>query len=194
MLFKKIILAVLIVLGANFVSFGQKAGIKTNILADGFLSPNLGVEIGMSPKWTFDLTGEVNFWTVNEHKWKHWLVQPEFRYWFCERFAGHFIGFHALAGEYNFGNIHNDVKFLNNDFRILSHHRVQGWGAGAGFAYGYSWILADHWNLEAEIGVGWVYTRYDVYPCAECGTKLESNRVHNYVGPTKLSVALEYLF
>lgn len=194
MFIKKFILAVFLVFGIHTACSGQKAGIKTNFLADGFLSPNLGVEIGLNPKWTLDVTGEVNFWTVNRHKWKHWLLQPEFRYWFCERFTGHFIGFHALTGEYNFGNIHNNVKFLNNNFRTISHNRAQGWGAGAGFAYGYSWILADHWNLEAEIGVGWVYTRYDVYPCAECGTKLESNKVHNYVGPTKLAVALEYLF
>lgn len=179
---------------AVFAGNAQNVGIKSNLLTDAALSPNVGIEVGLSPKWTLDIPFEFNFWTVNSHKWKHWFLQPEFRYWFCERFAGHFIGMHAIGGEYNFGNISNHFKFLNNDFSQLTGHRVQGWGAGAGFSYGYAWILNDHWNLEAELGVGWIYSRYDVYPCAECGTKLESNRVHNYLGPTKLAVALEYLF
>lgn len=44
----------------------QEVGLKTNLVSDGFLSPNLG--------------------------------------------------FHALGGEYNFGNIKNSVKFLGSDF------------------------------------------------------------------------------
>lgn len=32
---------------------------------------------------------------------KHWLVQPEARYWFCEAFNGHFLALHALAGQFN---------------------------------------------------------------------------------------------
>ena len=65
---------------------------------------------------------------------------------------------------------------------------------GAGIAYGYSWILDRHWNLEAEIGLGWVHTWYDVYPCANCGNKLRSNQHHNYYGPTKAAINLIYTF
>ena len=172
----------------------QNVGIKTNFIADGFLSPNLGIEIGLAPKWTLDATGQFNFWTVNNHKWKHWLVQPEARYWFCERFTGHFLGFHAIGGEYNFGKIKNGVDFLGSDFRKLADRRYQGWGIGAGVAYGYAWVLGMHWNLEAEIGIGWIYTRYDAYPCAKCGTKLENDKSHNYFGPTKAALNLVYLF
>ena len=172
----------------------QNVALKTNLLADGLLSPNLGIEIALAPKWSFDLTGQINFWAVNDHRWKHWLVQPEARYWFCERFAGHFLGFHLIGGEYNFGKIKNGVKFLGSDFSNLTDKRYQGWGAGAGIAYGYAWILSEHWNLEAELGVGWIYTRYDVFPCAQCGTKLENDRSHNYFGPTKAAVSLVYLF
>ena len=173
---------------------GQNIGIKTNFVGDGFLSPNLGIEFGLSTRWTMDITGQINFWDVNNHKWKHWLAQPEFRYWFCERFAGNFLGFHAIGGEYNFGRIKNGVNFLGSDFRNLADRRYQGWGAGVGVAYGHSWILGMHWNLELELGVGFIYTRYDVFPCAECGTKLESDRDHHYFGPTKAAVSLVYLF
>lgn len=188
----------LILLIFALVSFsgakGQNVGLKTNFVGDGLLSPNLGIELALAPKWTMEVSGQVNFWDVNNHKWKHWVLQPEFRYWFCERFAAHFLGFHFLGGEFNFGHIKNSVSFLGSDFSPLADRRYQGWGIGAGVAYGYSWVLGMHWNLEAEIGLGWIYTRYDVFPCAECGKKLETDKSHNYFGPTKAALNLVYLF
>lgn len=59
----------------------QDVALKSNLLADGFLSPNLGVEIGLAPKWTLDVSGQFNAWTLSHgRRWKHWLVQPEARY------------------------------------------------------------------------------------------------------------------
>ena len=172
----------------------QKVALKSNLLYDAALSPNLGIEVGLAPKWTLDVSGQGNFWTVNDHKWKHWLIQPEARYWFCRRFAGHFLGLHALGGQYNVGNIDLPVNFLGTDFHNLKDKRYQGWGVGAGIAYGYAWPVHPHWNIEAEIGIGWIYTRFDSYPCAECGSKISNNRPHNYVGPTKAAVNIVYLF
>ena len=191
---KKQLILLIFVLGSVVGARGQNAGIKTNLIGDGFLSPNLGVELGLSPKWTLDVTGQINFWNINNHRWRHWLVQPEARYWFCERFAGNFLGFHAIGGDYNFGRIKNGVDFLGSDFSRLTDRRYQGWGAGLGVAYGHAWVLGMHWNLEVELGVGWIYTRYDVFPCTECGSKLESDKDHHYFGPTKAAVSLVYLF
>lgn len=184
------LLAILLYLPAN----AQKVALKSNLLYDATLSPNLVIEIELAPRWTLDISGNVNLWTVDGHKWKHWLVQPEARYWFCRRFAGHFVGLHAIGGQYNFGNLDIDMKLLGSDFSKLKDRRYQGWGAGAGVAYGYAWPVHPHWNIEAELGIGWIYTRYDSYPCAKCGTKLESNRPHNYFGPTKAAVNIVYLF
>lgn len=172
----------------------QNIAIKSNLLYDAVAVANLGVEVPLAPRWSIDASANLNAWTINGHKWKHWLVQPEARYWLCDRMQGHFFGVHAIVGQYNVGNLHNHVKFLGTDFSVLSHQRYQGWMAGAGIAYGYSWILAKHWNIEAELGLGWIYTRSDVYPCAECGTKIAEGKVHNYVGPTKAAVSLIYLF
>lgn len=174
--------------------YSQSLAIKSNLIYDAIAVANLGVEIPMAPKWTLDVSGNLNAWTINNHRWKHWLVQPEARYWLCERFQGHFFGIHALGGQYNVGNLRNSIHFLGTDFSDLTHNRYEGWMAGAGIAYGYSWILSKHWNIEAEIGFGWIYTRSDVYPCEKCGTKLDDNRVHNYVGPTKAALNLVYLF
>lgn len=173
----------------------QKVAIKTNTLSDVTLSPNVGIEVGLAPKWTLDVSGEFNAWTVGDgHKWRHWFVQPEARYWFCERFAGHFLGVHAIGKQFNIGNLNTNFMFLGTDFSQLRHKRYQGWGAGAGVAYGYAWPVGKHWNVEAEFGFGWIWTQFDSYPCAECGTRIDHNKTHNYIGPTKVAVNLVYVF
>lgn len=172
----------------------QEVVLKTNLVSDAILSPNLGVEIGMAPRWTLDLNGNINAWNINGHSWKHWMVQPEVRYWFCNRWAGHFVGAHIHGGQYNVGALKNNISFLGSDFSNLSDKRYQGWFAGVGVAYGYAWILNKRWTLEAEIGLGYAYTRFDVYPCATCGKKIEKDKPHHYVGPTKAAVNLVYVF
>lgn len=179
------------------ISVGAKAqdvAIKTNLLYDATATVNLGVEVGVAPKWTLDLSGNLNAWNVNEDKrWKHWLVQPEARYWFCDRFSRHFLGFHALGGQYNIGGFQNNIKFLGTDFSKLSNNRFQGWGVGAGVAYGYAMILGKHWNLEFEVGVGYIYSAYDIFECTGCGRRVGQDNNH-YVGLTKAAINLVYLF
>ncbi|MBR2301300.1 MAG: DUF3575 domain-containing protein [Bacteroidaceae bacterium] len=173
----------------------QHAAIKTNIIYDAAATINVGAEFGLAPRWTLDVSGNFNAWNMPEgRKWKHWLAQPEFRYWFCDRFAGHFLGFHLQGGQYNIGGLKNCMNFLGTDFSQLSDYRFQGWFAGAGIGYGYTWILSKHWNLEAEIGVGYNYTRYDKFECAGCGRKIEKDQEHHYVGPTKAALNLVYIF
>ena len=183
----------LCVVGSLSVS-AQKATIKTNLLYDATATLNGAVEVRFSNQWTGELGANLNAWAINDHRWKHWAVQPEVRYWFCESFSGHFVGAHLIGGQYNFGNLDMDLKFLGTDFSQLRDYLFQGWMGGAGIAYGYSWILGRHWNIEAEIGLGWVYTRYERFECADCGQRQERNHPHNYVGPTKLAVNLVYAF
>lgn len=76
----------------------------------------------------------------------------------------------------------------------LADYRYQGWYVGAGIAYGYNWILNRHWNIEAEIGIGWAYTRFDKFRCVGCGKKVATDRPHNYYGPTKAAINIVYIF
>ena len=191
---KKLIFAGIVALASAFGASSQVVALKTNLIGDALLSPNLGVEFGLSPKWSLERSGQTNLWPIDGHTWKHWAVQPELRFWFCRRFAGHFLGLHGIGGMYNFGNINFPVNALGSDFRDLKDNRYQGWAAGAGIAYGYAWPVHKHWNIEAEIGIGWLYTRYDRYPCAVCGNKTAENVPHNYYGPTKAAVSVVYLF
>lgn len=190
---KKLLLLLLFAVGTAAGAKGQDVGLKTNFLSDGFLSPNLGIEISLAPRWTVDLTGQVNFWNVNSHRWRHWIAQPEARYWFCDRFSRHFVGVHALGGDFNVGMIKNDIHFLGTDFSKLTDRRYQGWLVGAGVAYGYAFILGRHWNLELELGVGYAYLNFGEFECSECGRKVGEGD-HHYVGPTKAAINLVYVF
>ena len=173
----------------------QDVAIKTNLAYDATASINLGMEFALTRQWTLDVSGNLNAWNMpNDMKWKHWFVQPEARYWFCEKFAGHFLGIHAHSGQDNVGGIPNNINFLGTDFSRLTNSRFQGWFAGGGIAYGYAFILGKHFNLELELGIGYSYTRYDRFECAGCGRKVEENKEHHYVGPTKAAVNLVYLF
>lgn len=174
---------------------GQQVAVKSNLLYDATSTVNIGLEIGLAPKWTLDVSGDYNAWNMShDRKWKHWFLQPEARIWCCDRFSGHFFGLHAIGGEYNFGGLKNDISFLGSDFSKLGDARYQGWFVGAGIAYGYAWILGEHWNFEAEIGFGYIYTEYDRFECAGCGRKTGTDLPHHYIGPTKAAINLVYLF
>ena len=191
---RKILLALSTLLFAVISANAQNFAVKTNLLYDATATVNAGVEFGLAPRWTFDLSGNIHAWQFTDSKLKHWLVQPEIRYWFCDRFMGHFVGAHLLGGIYNLGNIDTDIKFFGNDFSLLKNRRYQGWAVGCGVAYGYVWALSRHFNLELEAAIGYVYTEYDRFECEGCGRKIVSDQPYHYFGPTKAAVNLMYVF
>lgn len=172
----------------------QDWAIKSNVVYDATATINLGVEIGLAPKWTLDISGNLNAWSKDEQtRWKHWLVQPEARYWFCDRFSRHFIGAHAIGGAFNFGGINNNLSFLGTDFSVLKEKRYQGYAYGGGIAYGFAFMLSEHVNLELEAGFGYMYLDYDIYECGNCGRRVGEG-THHYIGPTKAAINLVFLF
>ncbi len=167
----------------------QVIGIKNNLLYDATATINLGVEFGLGEKTSLEVMGGYNPWTLNKEenrKIKHIMVMPEFRYWFCERFNGSFIGAHTGYAFYNIGAI--KLPYWPED---MDQHRYQGWATGLGLVYGHQWVIGKRWNLEASIGAGWVYTCYDKYQCVECGRFRGTNDYH-YFGPTKAAISFIY--
>ena len=174
----------------------QEVAIKTNLLYDALMNVNAGVEVGLAPKWTLDVSGDYNGWKFShQRQWKHWMVQPEARYWFCDRFQGWFLGVHAHGGQYNVGGgLDNSIDFFGTDLSPLGENRVQGWFVGAGVGAGYAVALSKHFNLEFELGIGYAYTKFDKYRCTTCDSKIESDKDHHYFGPTKAEIGFVYLF
>ena len=60
----------------------REVDLKTNLIYDAAATVNLGVEFPLGRRWSLDVSGNYNGWTLSDNrKWKHWLVQPEFRFW-----------------------------------------------------------------------------------------------------------------
>lgn len=188
---KKIILFVAVVLcaAAGRVS-AQGNALKTNGFGWATTSVNAAYEAGLGERTTLELGVSYNPWTFAENKkFRHLMLQPEFRRWNCERFLRGFWGIHLLGGIYNVGHL----KLPFDAYPKLERRRYQGWFIGGGVSYGYDWYLSPRLNLEATVGIGYVYVYYKEYECGKCGDRLGDGGKH-YFGPTKLGLSLVYLF
>jgi hypothetical protein len=175
-------LAIISFLAFAGTAFAQKAAVKTNALYWATTTPNVGLEFAFAPRWTVEISGGYNPWTLNKEdniKAKHFLVTPEIRYWFCEAFQGHYMGINGNYTQFNVSGIYQYV-------------RLQGWAAGAGINYGYAFPIARRWNMEFTIGLGFWYTEYDKYQSRKCG--LFQENVSRYaLGPTDLGITFIYM-
>lgn len=106
----------------------DRFAVKTNLLYGGVArTPNLGVEIGLAPRWTLEVSGGYNPFNLqgsdsDNKKLVHWAAMPEFRYWTCQRFNGHFVGVHGLYGNYNSGV--TICRFFSETVRMPTATRV----------------------------------------------------------------------
>ena len=182
---QKLILVLIAVLSCAVTS-AQKIALKNNLLMDAMASPNLSLEFKVGTRMTIDIPASLNLWSFSDtKKFKHFAVQPEVRWWLCQPFTGHFWGVHAHYASYNVGGI--------GPFKTIKDNRYEGWLTGAGISYGYNWILAPRWSIEATVGVGYAYLSYDKYPCGKC-QPLTRHRTTHYFGQTKFALTLVFLF
>lgn len=179
--------------GYKYRVASPRFAIKTNLLYGGAaLTPNLGFEFGVGPKSTIELTGSYSWLGLttppsdNHKQLAHMIARPEYRWWFCERYNGHFLGLNLMYTRYN-------VSGINLPLLFEEENRYDGYGAGAGVTYGYDWGFGKRWNIEFFLGVGYMYMDYDKYTCVKCDRTGVNNNKH-YVGPTRIGISLMYLF
>lgn len=197
---KRYLLLASILLASVGAIQAQEVGVKTNILYWGSATPNLGMEFALADRWTVDVSGGYNPWTFNEEenlKWKHWLVSPEVRYWFCESFHGHFIGINGNYTQFNISGLPLSDFFINLHSNVpqsgsLKNSRINGWAVGAGITYGHQFIISRRWNLELTAGFGWWYTEYDQFESRKCGLFQQRVKQHA-LGLTSLGISFIYI-
>lgn len=195
------------------LSASAQFAIKTNALGWATTTTNLGIEFGMGQKSSLQILGYFNPWNFNnDHHFKVWAAQPEYRYWFCQKFNGWFLGVHAIGGEFNamkvnfplhaltWGkNTYENPLFPEDDHTtgwpdIRGNNKgrhVEGWDVGGGISAGYQWVLGTHWNIEASLGVGYVYSHLQYI--GRCQQTIDKRDI-NYVGPTNAQVSFLYFF
>jgi hypothetical protein len=152
------------------------------------LTPNLAFEFGLARRWTMEAAYSNNPWnykSVDKRKLTHGIARIEARYWFCERFSGHFIGVHALYSEYK-------VNALNIPLLFSKEYRYHGNAWGGGVNYGYDLPIGKRWNLEFTAGLGIYRMKYDRYACSTCDREATPMQ-KTWVGPSRLGVTLMFL-
>jgi hypothetical protein len=166
--------------------------VKTNLLyAAGTLTPNLALEVGLGYRTSLNLSGSYNPWNrvgtlENNDKRVHFVIRPEFRYWFCERFEGHFVSISPFYDQFNISGYGIPfVKFRNG-------YRYEGNAFGAGLNYGHQMLLSNRWGLEFSVGVGLAQMKYDRFECPLCRPVLDTTD-KLYFGPTHVAVNLIFM-
>ena len=181
-------LLLILLTGDIIPSKAQNIAIKNNILYDATTTPNLGIELRLSNKWTAGMSVALNPWSFSDNKkLKHLLVAPQLRYWLCESFSGHYFGANIAYVHYNV----SDIKFPFGLYGGVDGERRQGDLAAIGASYGYSWILSPHWSLEAEAGLDLGYTWSDRYDSPKCGTYRGSD--NKFLVLPKLALNIVYI-
>ena len=173
------------------IAYSQNVAVKTNLLYGALTyTPNLAIEIGLGKRTTLNISGGLNYWNMNNtvdtgKKIAHWIVQPEFRYWTCQRFNGHFFGVNAAYSLYNLGG--RELPILLGKYSEL--YRYNGSAYGGGLSYGYMVNLTPRFALEFEIGAGYMHLDYNKFHAFKYG-KFIGRDSHDYFGVTKAGVTL----
>lgn len=169
--------------------------LKTNLLYDAALVPNIGAEFYLGKNWSVGANWMYAWWT---HNTKHWFWRIYggdlyVRKWFGKKaketpLTGHHIGIYGQA--------------LTYDFETGERGYMGGKPGGSlwdkadyvfGLEYGYSHPIASCLNLDFTLGVGYWGGQYHEYiPMDDCYV-WQTTKKRQWIGPTKAEVSLVWL-
>ena len=167
----------------------QKIAIKTNLLMDGAMAPNLGLEVvtGERTSLELDLGETKNPWWATEGK--ALFIQPEYRYWFNGRpMTRQYVGLGLIGAHYDltFGSEH--------------HH---GNAVGAGLTVGYDVMLGKRLVLDCFGSVGAIYYKQRQFYATDHGADnvddwyadggSHNNATGYLLSPVKIGIAISYI-
>lgn len=169
--------------------------IKTNMLYDAALLPNLGAEFYVGKNWSVFGDWMYGWWDRNSTHfyWRAYGGTVGVRRWF-----GHAADLKPLTG-HHLGLFAGAVTF---DFELGGQGYMGGVPKGtlwdralvvAGVEYGYSLPVTPRLNIDFTIGLGYMGGKVIKYSPYENFYRWESTDRMNWVGPTKLEVALVWL-
>lgn len=161
--------------------------LKTNLLYDALMVPNIGAEVNLFDNYTVYADLMYANWRrpENHFYWNLYGAQFGARKYFGKvaeerSFSGHHAGIYgqALAYDLQAGNIGQQTPNINMGF---------------GAEYGYSFPLTLNLNLDLEIGVGFLTGRYYEYVVEEGHYTWRGTIQRAWMGPTKASVSLVWM-
>ena len=126
---------------------GPLFSLKTNALLLAAMSPNIAVETRLGKCVTVEVPVNFSMWTLGDCRLDYVAVFPTVKYWVGgEAFRNDYIGAYVGYAQFDIGGIKPGDLY------------------SAGLVYGHRFTLSRHFALEAEVGVGYVYTSYTQTP------------------------------
>ncbi len=192
-LLTKITITVLLLLSLiiHRASAQTTMALRTNLLYDATLSPNLGAEVRVDSLWTIGINVGLNAWDIDKtknKKWRHVLVSPNVRRYFGHKrdslcIYGYSNGLYKVLRDsvvtYRMQYFEGDIIYSHFNvgntripfglYDAVKHRRLQGDLLALGGKYGYSWMLSRDWRIEAEAGVAIGYAWFKEHDCDHCG-------------------------
>ena len=167
--------------------------LKTNLLYDILLLPNLTAEIYLGRNWSLAVGGNWSWWTPGSLEQNYWyhriqVAEVELRKWFWSSYPFHG---HALGAYYMFGDY--DIRFFPKD--ETSRGELSYGSQSFGLSYAYSFPIARRFNLEFGLAAGYVGGKYYKYDYGMKETQWEQQAAFNrrYIGPTRVGISLVWL-
>jgi hypothetical protein len=158
--------------------------LKTNLLYDFMLMPNLEIELLLSKQWSLSLEGQCAWWSWPDKNYTYQIAYggPELRYWLKPKvsFSGHYIGIFYNGGLYD---LHNE----DNGYRGECY-------LSTGLSYGYVQKLGRRFSLEFGLGAGYMTTKYKKYQPVNGRNVYLSTKHLDFIGPLKVKIALIWNF
>lgn len=170
-------------------------GLKTNLLYDALLVPNIGVELYLGKGWAVGGNWMYAWWNSNKRHnyWRLYGGELDVRKYFGRRAAekpltGHHLGFYGQLFTYDFetgGKGYMGGKPGGSLWEKCNY--------AVGVEYGYSLPVGRRLNLDFVIGAGYWGGEYHTYvPDGGRYVWRETRRRH-WFGPTKAEVSLVWL-
>ena len=171
---------------------GEKHGpfymaVKTNMLYDALLVPNIGVEFYVGKNWS--VAGNWMYaWWKSDRKHNYWRIyggDVELRRWFGRRavekpFSGHHVGLYGQIVTYDFEL--GGKGYLGDK-----------WSYGGGVAYGYSLPVGHRFNVDFTLGIGYLGGLYKEYIPLDGHYVWQTTKKRRWFGPTKAGISLVWL-
>ena len=169
--------------------------VKTNMLYDAALVPNLGAEFYLGKN--ISLYGEWMYaWWDNNNRHRYWRVYGGdlgLRWWFGKKahakpLTGHHLGIYGGILTFDFET--GDTGYLGGKPGGTLWDR---WLVNSGIEYGYSLPIGKHLNIDFSIGLGYMGGNYIKYYPFDNDYYYDKEYKMHYFGPTKAEISLVWL-
>ena len=161
-----------------------RLSVKTNLLLDWLLVPNVHTEVQIKDNWSAALSYMHAWWSRDSHRFYHRFYGGDLGVHF--RFPHPNQALHPLTGHF----IGAYVGFFSYDFEWGGKGHQGRFNPYVGINYGYTQSIGDNWAIEWAIGLGYTGGKYYRYrPEKEC-YRWEATERYRYWGPLKAEISV----